>query len=130
MIFVDTSAIYALLASGDEAHRSALRIFDRYAETTWMSHDFVLSETLALLHHRLGPAAVTTFLDDLAPLIEFSPVSLELRDLALEAYRRQARRRSSFVDVTSFEFLRMRRIPLAFAFDDDFKRAGFALCKP
>lgn len=130
MIFVDTSAIFALLAGSDDAHDAAVRIFDRTSDRAWVSHDFVLAESLGLVQHRLGSAAVTALIDGLLPLIDFSPVSRELRDAALSEHRRRARSRYSFVDTTSFEFMRSRGISDVFAFDDDFKRAGFTLCKP
>ena len=130
MIFVDTSAIYALLAGSDDTHRSAVRIFDRYRDRAWVSHDFVLAEAIGLVQHRLGSAAVTSLIDAWLPLIDFSPVSRDLRDAAVAEHRRRARNRASFVDTTSFEFMRARSITEAFAFDDDFKRAGFTLCKP
>lgn len=107
-----------------------MRIFDRHSDQPWVSHDFVLSEALSLVQHRLGPAAVTSFIDDLLPLIEFSTVSRELRDAAIAEHRRRTRSRHSFVDTTSFEFMRSHGISEAFAFDDDFKRAGFTLCRP
>ena len=56
MIFVDTSALFALANDRDLKHREARLAFDRLlqAERRLLTHSYVLSESMALLHQRLG----------------------------------------------------------------------------
>ena len=54
----------------------------------------------------------------------------KLEDGALEWLRRHDGREYSFVDATSFAFMRSRRMTEALAFDGDFAAAGFTELRP
>jgi predicted nucleic acid-binding protein len=59
--FVDSSALYALLDEGDHAHDIALAWLEGVsadAPEPLCTHNYVVSETIALTHARLGAAAV------------------------------------------------------------------------
>jgi predicted nucleic acid-binding protein len=64
-------------------------------------------------------------MDVFLPLIEVHPVDQALHRAASLAYRAAGWADVSFVDRTSFTFMRDRAIEHAFAFDDDFVRNGF-----
>lgn len=57
-------------------------------------------------------------------------VSQELEDEALQWLRRHDEREYSFVDATSFAFMRAKGIEEALAFDGDFAAAGFVELRP
>lgn len=57
-------------------------------------------------------------------------VSRELEEEALHWLRQHDEREYSFVDATSFAFMRARGIEEALAFDGDFAAAGFAELRP
>jgi predicted nucleic acid-binding protein len=59
-VFVDTSALYALLVRTDEDHAEAAKAFRGLLEAgrSLVSTNYVLVETTALLQHRIGLAAV------------------------------------------------------------------------
>jgi predicted nucleic acid-binding protein len=57
-------------------------------------------------------------------------VDEEIEQAAFEWLRRHHEREYSFVDATSFEVMRRRRIGKAFAFDGDFAAAGFGEARP
>ncbi len=63
MIFVDTSAIYALASDGDPRHGEARRSFHALlqSERPLITHSYVLSESMALLQHRLGRDVALAF---------------------------------------------------------------------
>lgn len=126
--FADTSALYAVLDRADDNHATALRTMaalrDRGAPIT---HSYVVLESAALAHRRLGFDAATVLHDELLPLIDIERVGADLHDAAWRTLRAARRRRDSLVDHVSFELMRRRRIDTAFAFDDDFVREGFAL---
>lgn len=128
-VFVDTSAIYALLSQSDPRHGDAvdgLTALQR-ADATLVSSSFVLHETVSLLQARLGVGAVRRFSARVAPHLEAVWIDQELYARALSTLLSTESRKVSLTDWTSFEVMRERRIDHAFAFDDDFERQGFEL---
>lgn len=127
--FVDTSALYALTDDDDPAHDTALAWLEDVSSATTperlRAHGYVVVETIALIHARLGPAAVRTMIDDVLPACEIRFVDEDLHRRAIIAYLAGLGRRVSFVDRTSFEMMREERLERAFAFDPDFRREGF-----
>lgn len=128
-IFADTSALYALLDRSDRVHRSAAAAFDRIDGNTsqLVTTSYVVLETVSLLHARLGVAAVRDWRDAFEPLLTIAWITRELHDRGMVAMTSAAKRQVSLTDWTSFEFMRIRRIPRAFAFDPHFREQGFEL---
>lgn len=126
-VFVDTSALYALLDEGDINHAQAAEAFAGLRGSELTTHAYVLVETLALVSRRLGGTAVERLLDAFLPVVSVVAVDSSLHATALAAYREAASSRISFVDRTSFAFMRANRLQVAFAFDADFSAAGFEL---
>jgi predicted nucleic acid-binding protein len=85
----------------------------------------VLAEASALVQRRLGPSAVRDLHEDLEPLFDVVWVDEDLHAAAVTALLAAVRRRTSLVDLVSFELMRRRRIDAAFAFDRGFALAGF-----
>ena len=123
-VFVDTSALYALLDADDANHAAARRTFEGLRDTELTTHAYVVVESLALVSRRLGREAALHLIDGLLPVIDVRPVDAALHALALAAYRESNDIGVSFVDRTSFAFMRLHGIETAFAFDADFSRAG------
>lgn len=126
--FVDTSAFYALLTEEDEHHDRAARWLDRIAADDGeelLTHDYVVVESVSLVHRRLGAALTRMFLEDLLPVCTVRFVDEPLHTRATSAFLAGLGRRPSFVDRVSFELMREERIRRAFAFDPDFAREGF-----
>ena len=69
--YVDTSAFLAILDAGDKNHIRAKAQWTKLilAQATLVCSDYVLVETLALIQHRLGLAAVRVFHEDIFPLL-------------------------------------------------------------
>jgi predicted nucleic acid-binding protein len=123
-VFVDTSAVYALIDADDGNHVAARQAFENLRDAELTTHAYVVVESLALVARRLGREAVRHLIDDLLPVIDVQPVDAVLHTLALAAYRESNDVRVSFVDRTSFAFMRLNAIEAAFAFDAAFARAG------
>jgi predicted nucleic acid-binding protein len=62
--------------------------------------------------------------------VQVAHVSAELEDEALRWLRQHDEREYSFVDATSFAYMRARGIEEALAFDGDFAAAGFTELRP
>jgi predicted nucleic acid-binding protein len=124
-VFVDTSALYALLDEDDSNHAAAAEAFARLQGSDLVTHAYVLVETLALVSRRLGWEAVVRLTDGLLEVVSVVPVDAATHDSALAAFRDAGASRISFVDRTSFAFMRSNRLAAAFAFDSHFVSAGF-----
>lgn len=124
-IFVDTSALYALLDRDDGNHRAAAGQFDAIASARLLTHNYVVVETTALVQRRLEPAATRALLAELLPAVEVIWVDEPTHQAATSALLAALRRRVSLVDWVSFEVMRRIGIKTAFAFDRDFAAQGF-----
>ncbi len=126
--FVDSSALYALIDDADPAHEPAMVWLEEASGVEperLRTHNYVVVETIALVHARLGSTAVRLLIDDVLPACEVAFVDGELHQRATIAFLAGLNRRVSFVDRASFELMRTERIDRAFAFDPDFRREGF-----
>ncbi len=126
MIFVDTSALLALLDRDDEFHAAAANALPGLAsEEGLLTHEYVLLEATALAQRRLGIGVVRRLADDLLPLLEVVWVGEVLHAEAREALLAAGRRNVSLVDWTSFLVMRKHGVRRAFTFDADFAVEGF-----
>lgn len=126
-VFVDTSALYALLDEADARHAEASDLLRRLRGTELVTHGFVVVETCALVGRRLPWPASERLIDGLLPVIDVRSVGDDLHRAAVDAYRQSRSARISLVDHASFALMRSLGIVRAFAFDDDFAREGFEL---
>ena len=128
-VFVDTSALYALLDEDDANHAAARDWFTSEAcdpSLLLATHAYVIVESCALVHRRLGAAAIRVLLDAFVPSLSVLYVDRELHERATAAYTAGLTNRGvSFVDRVSFETMRHLALDGAFAFDDDFGTEGF-----
>lgn len=129
-VFVDTSAVYAVLDRNDAKHSEAATIWNALLdrldadEVSLITSGAHLIEMTALVQHRLGMDATRALLDDIVGLFDVIWVDAELHGRATTALLAADRRDVSLVDWTAFEIMRARAISHAFAFDDDFERQG------
>lgn len=125
---VDTSALFALVSENDPRHDRALAWLEGVAaleDERLLTHNYVVTETIALTHARLGMPAIRLLLDEIMPVCEIRFVDEDLHERVVTAFLAGLRRGVSFVDRTSFELMRETGIRQAFAFDDDFVDEGF-----
>ena len=92
-----------------------------------ITHSYVLVETLALAQRLLGADAAREFLLELAPAVTTMWVDEPSHQAGVAALLAALPTSMSFVDFVSFEVMREHGISRAFAFDDDFRKAGFEL---
>lgn len=128
--FVDTSALYALLDEDEARHESAAAAFRSLRGERLVTHAYVVVETAALVARRLGVGATSQLFDAILPAVEVEAVDAALHREAVTAYRASGSGSVSLVDRTSFEFMRRHALTVAFAFDEDFRAAGFDLVRP
>jgi len=128
-VFIDTSALYALLDRDDANNQKAKKVWTHLlgAEHALVTSNYILVEAFALIQNRLGLEAVRGFQEDILPLINIEFVSPEVHRSGIAALLSASKRPLSLVDCVSFEFMRSSGIKSVFAFDNHFKEQGFVI---
>ena len=123
-VFVDTSALIALLDRADPRHEAVHSTFLDLADRELVTHGYVVAETLAVARRRFGVGGVIALLDDLLPVLAVLPVEPSLHASAQARYRASLPSGTSFVDHVSFGVMTQEAIDTLFALDADFVAAG------
>lgn len=128
IVYVDTSALYALLVSDDMMHDRARSGFQRLAQDNarLVTTSYVLVETTALLQRRVGLQAVVDFQMRLEPLLDVIWVDAQWHAKGGQRLLAHGSRDVSLVDCLGFEVMEAKGIKIAFAFDRHFSEQGFA----
>ncbi|MBM3269533.1 MAG: PIN domain-containing protein [Candidatus Sericytochromatia bacterium] len=127
MILVDTSAIVSIIDATDPNHRRAVDFWSQVVDQDLdaLTHSYVVSEATSLIQRRHGFSAARFLLDDFLSGVEVHFVDPDLQEAGVTAFLAAGSRSISLVDQVSFALMRQRDIRRAFAFDDDFLKAGF-----
>ncbi|HHT9124587.1 MAG TPA: type II toxin-antitoxin system VapC family toxin [Candidatus Brocadiia bacterium] len=130
-VFVDTSALLAVLDADDRNHKSARETWKDLIsrDELLVCTNYVLIETFALVQHRLGMSAVRTFQDDICPVLIVEWVDESTHRAGVTGVLTALRKNLSLVDCVSFVVMRRLGIKSAFVFDPHFKEQGFS-CIP
>ena len=125
-VFVDSSAILALLNPDDPQHAPARDAFQRLssASATLVTTSYVLAELYALIYTRMGQEAVQRFRQAFTPLLDVVWVDRELHEAGLDLMTARGDRPLSLVDAVSFVTIRSRKLDGAFACDALFREDG------
>ena len=126
-VFLDTSALFAVLDRDDLNHGSAKQQWLNLVEedVTMVSTNYILLESLALIQNRLGFKAVHVFHEDILPVIQIVWIDEEVHTAGISALLQASKRKLSLVDSVSFIVMRSLGIRRAFTYDRDFKHEGF-----
>jgi len=127
VIFVDASFWIALRYHRDDLHERAKGLLAGHSSELLVTTNLVRGEAWTFLRDRMGHRAAVDLLDRLeqSGRIEVARIDEQVEDDALEWLRQHDERVYSYVDATSFAFMRARRITDALTFDGDFSAAGF-----
>ena len=130
-IFIDTSAIIAVLDGDDSRQQIARETWDKLLSSgeSLVASNYVLTEIVAVAQRKLGFNAVRTFRVEARPALEVIWVDQPIHDAAEVRLLLSGRRDLSLVDCVSFELMRQRGISRAFTFDPHFAEQGFE-CLP
>ena len=131
MKFADTSWWVAWSLPGDGRHADALALLDHLgAAEQVLTTNLIVGEPWTFLRRKDGHPTALAFLDRVHFLGEQAKltvhrVTAEQEHKAWGWLRKHDERAYSFVDATSFQVMRDRRLREALAFDQDFAAAGF-----
>ena len=123
LIFLDTSAAYAIADAADPNHRQASSRLQATLgrRESVLTHNYVVLESATLIQSRLGLAAASMFLRGVQLLHVHWVTQVELRR-AVDMLEGRGRRDLSLVDCVSFVVMRERGVTTALAYDADFER--------
>lgn len=124
-VFVDASALYALVDRTDPDHARVSHELEALTGGSLLTHAYVVLEATALVDRRLGRDIARRLLSDVLSPMEVAYVDERTHVAATGAYLAAGPRGPSLVDFTSFEVMRTLGIQTALALDRDFADAGF-----
>jgi uncharacterized protein len=127
-IFIDTSALLAVLDADDMNHPAARTAWEHLVTqgASLVCTNYNLVEVSALVQHRLGMKAVRTLQENIVPVLAVEWVDPGIHAGGMSALLVAGRRNLSLVDCVSFETMRRLGLDTAFAFDRHFAEQGFA----
>lgn len=126
-VFVDTSAVYALLDRTDPRHAEVSAGLSELVGRPLLTHTYVVLECAALVERRLGREVARRLLLDILSPVQVVCVDEPTHHAATSAYLASSATGPSLVDFTSFEVMRSEDISQALALDKHFSDAGFEL---
>jgi predicted nucleic acid-binding protein len=128
-VYVDTSAIYAVMDADDSQHEVAKSTWANLLESGdgLVCNSYVLLETYSLVQHRLGIEAVRVLHDEILPVITVDWVDETIHKEAAAALLIAGRKDLSLVDCSSFVTMRRLGLRRAFALDHRFREQGFGI---
>ena len=128
-VFVDTSALIALLDASEARHSACAKEWKRLlaADAVFVTSNYVVVETCAVAQRRLGMDAVRSLTTDFMPLLAVDWVDEPVHAAGHAAMLTANRKELSLVDCVSFEIMRRRDVSDAFALDEDFDDQGFSV---
>lgn len=126
-VFVDTSALFALLDTDDAGYASTFPAWRRGLDEDvgFVTTNYVVLEATALVQRRLGIDAVRILCDELLPMIEILWVTDDDHDEGLDVLVLANRRQLSLVDCVSFTVMRRHAIREYLGHDPHFAAQGF-----
>ncbi len=132
VIFVDTSAWYALAVADDVSHAPAIGFFKVISSGEFgkmITTDYILAETYTLLRIKKGTELVARFAESVASSSNVKTLWISEGDfsLSLEKLLKYNDKMLSFVDCSSSVAMDALGITDVFAFDSDFKTLGYTL---
>lgn len=126
-VFVDTSALLALLDADDPRQAEVVAAFAARRDDALVTHGYIVAESLAVVRRRFGVEGTVTLLDDVLPPIAVLQIDPDLHDVAQRAYRSSLPSGTSFVDQVSLQVISREGISVALALDPDLSTPGVTL---
>jgi predicted nucleic acid-binding protein len=129
-LFIDTSALIALADRTDQYHAQASRFLQTAsAAPECHTSNYVLNEVITRLRFTAGVPIAVKFAESIraSRLYQIHQIDQRIEGLALAALKQYAGHPLSFTDCTTIVLMDQLRLTRIFAFDEDFRKAGYLL---
>ncbi len=131
-VFIDTSAYVALTDRSDQFHQAATDKL-KLLLTSKLPHvttNYILAESYTRIRRKLGYPAIVLFGEGIRKIIATRQLEIVYADAALDEaawdiLKQYQDQPFSFIDCTSFAWLRQNKEVEVFAFDEHFVWMGF-----
>lgn len=134
MVFVDTSAFFAIENEQDRHHADGLDTRHELMSKgeRLVTSDYILDEVYTLIRMRVGHRAAVDFGESIrsSRFFRIEPVTTADFEAAWRIFRRYDDKPFSFTDCTTFALMERLKIGTAFAFDRNFREYGKFPVKP
>jgi len=131
-LFIDTGAWIALNNKKDKYYRDAVKANKDFLDKGYfyISSDYVLDETYALLRYDVGHKRAVEFGGEIKSLqgtgkIRIVHINQDILDKAWEIFEKYYDKDFSFTDCSSFAVMEILGMKEAFSFDKHFEQFGF-----
>jgi len=126
-VFVDTSALFALLDTDDAGHTDMYTAWAAGIDAGegFITTNYAIVEACALIQRALGTGAVRSLFDDILPFIHIDWVTEATHSVGAEAMLTVGRRHLSLVDCVSFAIMRRMGVREYLGLDPHFEEQGF-----
>jgi uncharacterized protein len=126
-IFVDTSALYALISTQDQDMKLAVKTWEvaLKREDVLFINNYVLVECFALIQSRLGLEFVRALQTNIVPFLQVDWIAEQQHVSSVNNVLTANRRQLSLVDCSSFDTMHRLGIETVFTFDQHFHEQGF-----
>ncbi|HJS20387.1 MAG TPA: PIN domain-containing protein [Anaerolineales bacterium] len=126
-IFVDTSALYALISTRDQNLALAVTTWEGALQqgNILFTNNYVLVECFSLIQSRLGIEFARALQANIVPFLQLDWISEQQHASIVQDVFTANRRQLSLVDCSSFESMRRLGIDQVFTFDEHFREQGF-----
>jgi len=127
MIFVDTSAFLAVLATSDINHSRAIQCWRELLDNSpgLFTNNYIIVESTAITQKRQGLEKVRDFQAKILPFLHIEWIDEEQHNSAIKISLRVNRRKLSLVDCSAFQTMNNLGIDTVFTFDEHFRDQGF-----
>jgi len=129
-IYIDTSAVIAILDADDSRHDQAAQTWTQLVESDeeMVISSYAVVETAALLQSRYDTKVVKLFFERMLPLFRIAWMDASLQSSAETMFLGYVSKNSpSLVDCSAFEIIKREKISDVFAYDRHFEDQGFNL---
>ena len=126
VIFVDTSALLALVNVHDVFHNQAIGQWKVLLsdKDTLFTNNYVILESISLLQRRFGMDSMDSLNKEVLSLMDVAWVDENQHHAAWATFVQTNRRQLSLVDCSCFESMRRLGIEKIFTFDEHFQEQG------
>ena len=130
LIFVDSDAFIALAKQDDANHKKAVKLLEQLLDqhVNFITSNFVFSEVITVISMRIGHKKAIEFIDKLKDPhsgFEIKRVDADTEEAAIELFKKQTSKNTSFVDCTNMVLLKKLYVDAIFSFDDIYRKNGF-----